>query len=355
MDNNQLPMRYLWAHFTEIEASYRGEQPLARYLKTFFKAHPKLGGRDRRMLSDMLYCWYRAAKAFAGPLPTEVKVYHCLNACGKSETVERLFRGASYPTQLPDVQLLAHDGLQLSSGIMRVEWLHSMWQQPLFFIRTRKKVEDVEVLLQSHHIPYTRVGTHTLALPNGSDAEKILPERDYVVQDLSSQAVGNFLRVQPKSMWLDCCSGAGGKALLLVDKEPTVRLTVSDIRPSILSNLRERFHKYQLPLPEMLVMDASNQQEVNKTLRGRMFDNIICDVPCSGSGTWSRTPEQLYFFDPAVIPRFATLQLSVALNVARFLKPGGTLYYITCSVFAAENEAVVQALAEKSGLILLQQ
>ncbi|WP_315817440.1 hypothetical protein [Paraflavitalea speifideaquila] len=77
---------------------------------------------------------------------------------------------------------------------------------------------------------------------------------------------------------------------------------------------------------------------------------IIADVPCSGSGTWSRTPEQLYYFDPAGIVPYQELQKKIVGRVIKELAPGGHFLYITCSVFEGENEAVVQYIQEQFGL-----
>ena len=142
--------------------------------------------------------------------------------------------------------------------------------------------------------------------------------------------------------------------MLLKDIEPGVRLTISDARESIIHNLKQRFRLYRHELPVAHVTDVANDAQLQKALGGKLFDNIICDAPCSGSGTWARTPEQLYFFDPAVINKFTALQQTIATNVCAHLKPGGRLIYITCSVFAQENEAVADAVIKKTGLQLIQ-
>jgi 16S rRNA (cytosine967-C5)-methyltransferase len=70
------------------------------------------------------------------------------------------------------------------------------------------------------------------------------------------------------------------------------------------------------------------------------FDLVICDAPCTGSGTWSRTPEQLFFFTANKIDKYAALQRKIVSNAIPFLKAGGYFLYITCSVFKKENEEV---------------
>src|SRR5690606_19545575 len=77
---------------------------------------------------------------------------------------------------------------------------------------------------------------------------------------------------------------------------------------------------------------------------------IILDAPCTGSGTWGRTPEMLSAFDSQAIGRFAALQRKLAAQAVKHLKPGKPLIYITCSVFAEENEGVVNYLRETHGL-----
>ena len=68
------------------------------------------------------------------------------------------------------------------------------------------------------------------------------------------------------------------------------------------------------------------------------MDLIIADVPCSGSGTWARTPEQLHFFSKKKIEEYSTLQQKIVSNASEWLKENGYLLYITCSVFKKENE-----------------
>jgi 16S rRNA (cytosine967-C5)-methyltransferase len=79
---------------------------------------------------------------------------------------------------------------------------------------------------------------------------------------------------------------------------------------------------------------------------------VVCDVPCSGSGTWARTPEQFHFYKPAMLQKFKELQFPIASNASNYVKQGGHLAYITCSVFQEENEDVVNQLLQ-SGILNL--
>jgi 16S rRNA (cytosine967-C5)-methyltransferase len=323
--------------------------PLAIFLKNYFRQQPKLGSRDRKVLSSMAYSWYRCEKGVSQGASVEDKVAKCLELCE-----QQILQMAIAPSQLAfELDALFPYEISISEGITRTAWLESMLRQPDMFIRIRKDVRRIEAILQQHSIPYKQISEKCIALPNGTKADAILPATDYVVQDASSQATGDHFEPKKQEQWWDCCCGAGGKSLLLKDLEPSVRLTVSDRRDSIIHNLKQRFKLYGHQLPMAIVTDIADAAAVKAALGNQLFDNIICDAPCSGSGTWARTPEQLYFFDPASINKFSTLQTAIAVNAAKHLKPGGKLFYITCSVFAQENDQVVAEVVRQTGLEVL--
>lgn len=345
-------MRYLWQHIQTLTDAYDGSLPLAHVLKQYCRQHPMLGSRDRKILSEMAYCWYRCSKGFDEQLDFEQKMVACLHLCGNIDVVGKLLTGTSYESLPFNIEQLFPVGVPLSEGVARAEWLGSMLHQPMLFIRVRKDRQRVEAILNEHNIAFAPAGERTLALPNGAAIDKLLPEELYVVQDASSQKTGEWFNPRKGEQWYDCCSGAGGKSLLLKDMEPGVKLSVSDIRDTILHNLRERFRKYGHQPPVSYVTNVSDADALARSLKGVRFDNIISDVPCTGSGTWARTPEQMYFFKTEEIDRFGKLQLNIATNVAEYLKPGGRLIYITCSVFEQENMGVVRQLMQRTGLRL---
>ena len=127
-----------------------------------------------------------------------------------------------------------------------------------------------------------------------------------------------------------------------------IQLTVSDVRASILQNLKQRFVKAGIKNYDSFVVDLSiNNHQSKSEISNRKFDMILCDAPCSGSGTWGRTPEQLYFFAEEKINAYVVLQKKITQNTIPFLKPGGHFLYITCSVFKKENEDVVAFILQQ--------
>jgi 16S rRNA (cytosine967-C5)-methyltransferase len=347
-------VQYLWRHIHTITDTYDGSVPLTHFLKNYCKQHPILGSRDRRMLSSLAYSWYRSVKGIvpvSDPLSYEQQMLACMQVCkALTPQLEKLFASISSPAYMFQPELLFPYDIALSAGINKQEWLASMQVQPQLFIKVRKNKSGILGTLREHQIPFEEITDTCLSLPNGATIDALLPADSYVVQDASSQHTGTFFKATAGEHWYDCCSGAGGKSLLLVDACPGVQLTVSDKRRSILNNLEERFKQYALKKPRVFVADAAVEAQVTAVAKGIPFHNIISDVPCSGSGTWARTPEQLHFFRQPELSAFPPLQQQIAINVSRQLKKGGRLIYITCSVFMQENEGVVNAIVNHTNL-----
>jgi len=76
---------------------------------------------------------------------------------------------------------------------------------------------------------------------------------------------------------------------------------------------------------------------------GRLFDRVLADVPCSASGIARRRPDTKWLRRRADLPGFALRQGEILDALWRVLRPGGKLLYATCSVFAQENDAVIDA------------
>ena len=131
----------------------------------------------------------------------------------------------------------------------------------------------------------------------------------------------------------------------------TIELTVSDIRESILSNLKNRFETAGIKNYQSFVADLTHPQFL---ISNSQFQIVLCDAPCTGSGTWSRTPEQLYYLKRKTIDVYVAMQQQIVSNVIPHLQTGGLFIYITCSVFKNENEDMVNFIQEKFQLQLLQ-
>jgi 16S rRNA (cytosine967-C5)-methyltransferase len=208
--------------------------------------------------------------------------------------------------------------------------------------------------LTKEEVPFTELSKEGIAVsPTTKLDDFLMINKEAVIQDINSQKVlgpvVDYLKDtnQRINAW-DCCAASGGKSILLKDTFPNSQLTVSDIRSSIIINLRKRFKEAGIFNFESFVVDISDPHYRNNML----YDLVICDAPCSGSGTWGRTPEQLYFFTEDKIRHYASLQQKISGKASQNVRKGGLFLYITCSVFKEENESVTEFIQQNSSLKL---
>lgn len=221
-------------------------------------------------------------------------------------------------------------------------------EQPRLFLRIRPGYEDIvpEKLFKAG-IPFNKLD-HVIELANRTDIENVLVvDKEVVVQDLSSQRIKevmkeirNHLPDHP-NVW-DACAASGGKSLLLYDTQPKINLVASDVRSSILDNLKKRFAAARLQNYHSFVTDLTKTQP---DLRPQ--DLVMADVPCSGSGTWGRTPEALLFFNDQQLNQYVELQRKIIDHTLPLVSKNGHYLYMTCSVYAAENEDQVSYISSK--------
>jgi 16S rRNA (cytosine967-C5)-methyltransferase len=214
--------------------------------------------------------------------------------------------------------------------------------------------------LKMQGVSFQKIGDTTLSLPSGTQIDPpLVKDKHYVVQDLNSQRIRelfpSFESIKHPSIW-DCCAASGGKSLLAWDCYDRPELTVSDIRKSILQNLQVRLQQAEVPVQRMFSADLTLTAQRNGNTSahsGTNYDLVIADVPCTGSGTWARTPEQLVYFKREQLAVYVEKQQSILRNTVPLIREGGYLLYVTCSVFRAENEAQVDWLQKEQGLQLI--
>ena len=156
------------------------------------------------------------------------------------------------------------------------------------------------------------------------------------VQDEGSQLVALALGAGPGDRVLDRCAGAGGKALALAAAVgPAGRVLACDADPGRLGRLGERAGRAGAGgIVERL--GAAPPQ-------GLELDGALVDAPCSELGPLRRGPDRRWQIDPAGFDALPPLQLSLLLDAAGTVCPGGRLVYATCTWRREENEAVALA------------
>lgn len=354
--------------FQRILDEYPAETPLGKFLPGFYRQNKQMGSTDRRIANRLVYNYFRLGRALPN-LPNDERLFVAEFLCNTQlNSFLQHFKpewaaciGFSLDEKL-DMVKAAHPDFKLddvfpwvdaiSKDIDKEAFLKSFFTQPDLFIHVHNGYDHlVKGVLAKAEVIFKDEGNGCLSLPNGTRLENLFPTQHWFeVQDHSSQQTANYFKPQKWDSWWDACAASGGKSLLLHEDEPDIKLVVSDIRESILANLDERFQNAGLRKYQKKVLDLTENND--QTLHDYAFDGIILDAPCSGSGTWGRTPEMIAQFDEHKIEFFQRLQKTIATNVVKFLKPGKPLIYITCSAFKGENEDVVDYLVKEVGLKL---
>jgi 16S rRNA (cytosine967-C5)-methyltransferase len=354
----------------KIIRQYKGSEPLSYFVKKIFATNTKYGSKDRKNIMHLCYCYYRLGNA-CKDLPVEDRIIASLFLCSalpnvllehlKPEWNDKAILQIEEKCEMLDTQCSIQNIFpflgELSDGINAEAFSKSFLIQPDLFLRLRTGSEKSVIRkLQNAGIVFRMISDSCLDLDNSTKLDLVIDlDKEAVVQDYSSQETGNLIKSEISditskiSVW-DCCAGSGGKSIMLYDINPQIQLTVSDKRESILANLKKRFEKAGIRKYEQFVADLSSDKF---SISNFQFPIILVDVPCSGSGTWSRTPEQLNFFEKEKINEYAALQKKIISNVIPHLQPGGYFIYITCSVFKKENEEAVAFIKDQFELELL--
>ncbi|WP_273754569.1 RsmB/NOP family class I SAM-dependent RNA methyltransferase [Bartonella sp. MM73XJBT.G] len=155
----------------------------------------------------------------------------------------------------------------------------------------------------------------------------------FEIQDLGSQIVAHLVESQESMQVLDYCAGAGGKTLALAsDMNNRGQIYAYDSDKARLAPIFDRLRRAGIRNVQTRV-----QKEELKSLIGQM-DRVLLDAPCSGTGTWRRRPDAKWRLTLEQVKQRQTEQRAILNEAIDYLKPNGRLVYITCSLFADENE-----------------
>ena len=156
-------------------------------------------------------------------------------------------------------------------------------------------------------------------------------------QEVVSMLPVSLLEIGPTHTVLDLCASPGSKTSQAAEQAAfVVANELSHSRSHTLANRSRRAN---------VVVVNHKAQTVPAAC---LFDRIICDVPCSGDGTFRKYPDKWGKWEASVGRQLHSLQIQIAMRGARLLKKGGLMAYSTCSVNPLENEAVVQSILKRT-------
>ncbi|MDC0656715.1 RsmB/NOP family class I SAM-dependent RNA methyltransferase [Leisingera sp. SS27] len=158
------------------------------------------------------------------------------------------------------------------------------------------------------------------------------------LQDAASQAVTDRLPLTDGMKVLDYCAGGGGKSLAMAARA-SIRSFAHDADPRRMKDLPERAARAGAEVTLLPTGDLA---------RSGPFDLVLCDVPCSGSGSWRRAPEGKWRLTAKGLADLQRIQGEILRKAAGLVTPDGALAYATCSMLDDENSAQVQRFIEES-------
>nr|WP_245153679.1 RsmB/NOP family class I SAM-dependent RNA methyltransferase [Allopusillimonas ginsengisoli] len=358
------------------------EYPADAVLSHWFRAHPKLGMRDRGEVAEAVFDVLRHLRRYRqyaesgfGPAARRLAVL------GLASVLERTVLDAGLEEN--ERQWLDHV-LSIDTGSLPRPIRHSVpdWlderlstledsdsliaalNQPASLdIRVNPfKAERDDILAQLREGPAARYDPQpTLYSPwgirlKGRPAINRWPQFEkglIEVQDEGSQILSALVAPKRGEMIIDYCAGAGGKTLLIgALMRSTGRLYAFDVSAARLARAKPRFARSGLSNIVPVVIDPDNDQRV-KRLRGKAH-RVLVDAPCSGLGTLRRNPDLKWRQHPGSLDTLRDTQTSILRQAAACVAPGGKLIYATCSILPEENEVQVERfLKENPGFIQL--
>lgn len=347
-------------------------QPVSLALQAWGKAHRFAGSGDRNAIGHMVYDALRhkasSAAMFGSDQPRALVLGGLAAAQGLSaDEIGAMCTGADHaPEALSEAEAaalargVAADAAAWVSGNYP-EWLsgsfdkafgtraaeegRALSQRAPADIRvntlkaTREKVLKALASFGAVAAPFTATGVR-VAAPQGEartpnlQAEAAFQAGWCEIQDEGSQIAAALTEAGPRHQVLDICAGAGGKSLALAAvMQNTGQLYAYDADRMRLKPIFDRVRRAGVRNIQIL---RGGDKAALEAL-GRRFDRVLVDAPCTGTGTWRRRPDAKWRLKPEALTARIAEQEAILAEAATFVRNGGRLIYVTCSVLPEEN------------------
>ncbi len=338
----------------QLRPHWRSDPNLPARLQKLLAAHRHFGSRDRRLYRELIYTTIRYLP-WIEPLLDQApeKAANLVAWLAEETPATHAYRAALTADRPPRPSLLADKAALISAdlGLLVPTWLQAQCPSACdgAELDALHRRASLWLRLQTDDLPAASADfelrgwawRRSTLLPR---ALEVLTEADVTktdayldglieVQDLGSQLILESLNLPAGGHWLDACAGAGGKTLQLAQLiGPSGTIEAYDIRPAALQELARRATRAGLRNISVLSHPPAGN-----------YDGVLVDAPCTGSGTWRRSPHLKWITTPAMITEHATRQFRLLTQHAAHLKPRGLLVYATCSLNREENDDVARA------------
>ena len=385
MMNNNTPPKALPEKVVRRHADMLGEllpkitrlvleegRPADSLLNRHLRAHRELGSRDRRFLSQAVFSYFRwygwtvnqlklpAAEAcLLGAaldstelgdsfqylegrckLPCPVEPLGGKTLSEKAATLNEWFKDAEGFQPLEPAGLVLPGFESMIDPEQTLPAIEQFQKRPPTWMRSRTDPAPLVQALADRNVPGSihESVSAAISVAGGISLANALSAHaaQFVVQDIASQCVGLACAPQKGGDWWDCCAGAGGKTLHLMDlMEQDGKVLATDTRIPPLKELKKRARKHGIRNIRIQPHNVVHDEPFKKT-----FDGVLVDAPCSGWGTWPRNPDARWRSSKRDAVQCATRQLKILNNAACCVKPGGALVYAVCTFTRPETEEV---------------
>ena len=354
-------------------------RPAADLLKEWGRAHRFAGSKDRAAIADLVYDTLRVRSSAAWLMDAENPRALLLGALKRVRhlapaEIAALFSGVDHaPEPLSEDETSRLQNATLEAAPAHVRGDYPAWLAGEFdalygdeaaaegeALAARAPVDLRVNTLRGDRAKALRALAHLqpeqtalspwgirLALRADGRTSAVNAEPAYLkglieVQDEGSQLAALMGTARPGWQVLDLCAGGGGKALALAAMmENKGQIYAADRDARRLAPIFDRLTRAQAR--NVQVRAPRGEQDVLADVVDRC-DLVVVDAPCTGTGTWRRNPDAKWRLRPGALEQRRIAQDEVLAEAVRYLKPGGRLLYITCSILREENEDRVAAL-----------
>ena len=324
-----------------IPAARTKGAPADRIIAEYFRTRRYAGSKDRRAVRDLVY----QAIRLCGPLPESGRAA-MLAVAAQDPAIAALFDGSPHgPAPRGDGEEAAKTGLApkwlaaalRGSGMNGPEIAALIDRAPLDIRVNALKADRESLDLPEPGEPLA--SPQGVRFASGTQVEQwdAFAQGLIEVQDLGSQLIIDALPVAPGDTIIDLCAGGGGKTLALAARlGNAASIVAADTDKRRLGNLAPRAERAGAAIDHIVLLDPTREMRALGNWTGKA-DHVLVDAPCSGSGTWRRSPEGRWRLDPAGLARLNAVQDHV-LDIGSYLvRSGGTMAFVTCSVLDAEG------------------
>lgn len=344
-----------------LETVFAFKQPADNTVNVYFRTHRYIGSKDRRFITDIIWQTlrhYGRIKKICGRAPS-ARIAVMILLAFQNKAVDLLFSGEKYaPLPLADEEktLLGKLPPQWPAETEECpDWLKNRLEERDIAAMTADAPQDLRVNtlktnrddvlkmledagLKAEKTPLSPVGIRLTGRPNIT-ALDVFQNGLVEIQDEGSQLVSLLTRAGPGEQVIDWCAGAGGKTLALsAMMQARGTLHAADMNTKRLRDLPDRACR----------AGAANVIILNdyKNLKPE-YDLVLVDAPCTGTGTWRRSPDARWRTTAEQSAEVVKIQAEILERASSYVKKGGRLFYITCSLDRAENEEQAQAFLKK--------